>query len=102
MELARSRVARVALTRVRDLWALLKIRQTALLVVTGVSAYVLTWGLPFSPLEVMWITAGLLLSVGGCTEMRRARPLVPADPPPEPVGKRFGGHTQLGRKEPSI
>jgi len=55
------------LTWVKDFWALIKFLQTALLVITGLSAYVLTRGLPFDPLEAVWMAAGLLLSVSGCT-----------------------------------
>jgi hypothetical protein len=50
-----------------DFWALVKVPQTALLLLTGLSAYVLTRGLPFDPLEAAWLAAGLLLSIGGCT-----------------------------------
>jgi protoheme IX farnesyltransferase len=60
---------RVTLARARDFWALIKFRQTALLVITGVSAYALTRGLPLDPLETMWMLVGLLLSVGGCTAL---------------------------------
>ncbi len=60
---------RTALARVSDFWALIKIRQTALLVFTSVSAYVLTRGLPFDVLEMVWMTAGLLFSIGGCTAL---------------------------------
>ena len=58
---------RITWTRLRDLWALIKSRQTALLLITGFCAYTLTRGLPFDPLEAVWMTAGLLLSISGCT-----------------------------------
>jgi protoheme IX farnesyltransferase len=58
-----------ALARVGDFWALIKFRQTALLVITGVSAFVLTRGLPLDALELVQMVAGLLLSVGGCTAL---------------------------------
>lgn len=59
----------LALTRLADLWALIKPRQTALLLVTGICAYTLTRGLPFDPVEGMWMTAGLLLAISGCTAL---------------------------------
>lgn len=58
----RSRAVRLA-----DLWALIKPRQTALLLVTGVCSYTLSEGLPFNPFEGLWMAAGLLFSIGGCT-----------------------------------
>lgn len=58
---------RATLARVGDFWALIKSRQTALLLITGFCAYTLTRGLPFDPLEAVWMAAGLLLSIGGCT-----------------------------------
>jgi protoheme IX farnesyltransferase len=51
------------------LGALTKPRQTLLLLITGVCAYVLTQGLPFDPLEGLWMTAALLLSISGCTAL---------------------------------
>lgn len=56
-------------TRPADLWALTKPRQTALLLVTGICAYTLTRGLPFAPLEGIWMTASLLLAISGCTAL---------------------------------
>jgi len=50
-----------------DFWALIKSRQTVLLVTTGFCAYALTRGLPFDPVEAMWMGGGLLLSISGCT-----------------------------------
>jgi protoheme IX farnesyltransferase len=64
MELIQRRATRA---RAGDFWALIKSRQTALLVTTGVCAYTLTRGLPFDPLEAVWMAAGLLLSISGCT-----------------------------------
>ena len=58
---------RVKVARVGDFWALIKGRQTALLVTTGFCAYALTQGLPFDPVEAMWMAGGLLLSISGCT-----------------------------------
>jgi heme o synthase len=60
---------RSVLDRVEDFGALLKPRQTALLLVTGICAYTLTRGLPFDPLEGAWMTAGLLLAIAGCTAL---------------------------------
>jgi protoheme IX farnesyltransferase len=57
------------LDRVGDFWALTKIRQTALLVTTGASAYLLTRGLPLDPLEFVQMIMGLLLSISGCTAL---------------------------------
>ena len=56
-------------TRAKDLLALVKTRQTALLVVTGVSAYVLTRGLSFDLLEAVCMATGPLLAVSGCTAL---------------------------------
>jgi protoheme IX farnesyltransferase len=53
--------------RLADFWALIKVPQTALLLITGLSAYTLTHGLPFNPFEATWMVAGLLLSISGCT-----------------------------------
>ncbi len=53
--------------RLKDYWALTKFLQTALLVVTGVSAYALTAGLPLDPRETLGAAAALYLSVSGCT-----------------------------------
>ena len=52
-----------------DLGALTKPRQTLLLLLTGVCTYALTQGLPFDPLEGLWMTAALLLSISGCTAL---------------------------------
>ncbi|RLC93827.1 MAG: protoheme IX farnesyltransferase [Chloroflexi bacterium] len=53
--------------RLADFWSLLKSLQTALLLVTAISAYTLTRGLPFDPLEGTLMAIGLLLSISGCT-----------------------------------
>ncbi len=58
---------RVSWARLADFLALTKMRQTALLTITGFFAYVLTRGLPFDPLEASRMFAGLLLSISGCT-----------------------------------
>lgn len=58
---------RATLARVGDFWALIKSRQTALLVTTGFCAYALTRGLPFDPFEAVWMAGGLLLAISGCT-----------------------------------
>jgi protoheme IX farnesyltransferase len=55
--------------RLADFWALTKFRQTALLLVTGVCAYTLTEGLPFNPVEGLWMAAALLFSISGCTAL---------------------------------
>jgi protoheme IX farnesyltransferase len=60
---------RAAWARVGDFWALVKIRQTALLLTTGFCAYTLTRGLPLDPLEAVWMAGGLLLSISGCTAL---------------------------------
>jgi protoheme IX farnesyltransferase len=59
-------IQRIAI-RLRSFWVLTKFRQTALLLVTGVCTYTLTQGLPFNPLEGLWMAAALLFSVSGCT-----------------------------------
>ena len=64
----RAVVQRMAI-RLGGFWALTKPRQTALLLVTGVCAYTLTQGLPFSPREGLWMSAALLLSISGCTAL---------------------------------
>ncbi len=61
--------SQAALARLKDFGALVKIRQTALLLVTGICTYTLTRGLPFDPLEGLWMTSGLLLSISGCTTL---------------------------------
>jgi protoheme IX farnesyltransferase len=66
MELARQRAA---LARVGDFWALIKFRQTALLLFTGCCAYVLTWGLPLDLFEAVWMAVGLALAISGCTAL---------------------------------
>jgi protoheme IX farnesyltransferase len=60
---------RAAWARAGDFWALVKSRQTALLLTTGFCAYVLTRGLPLDPLEAVWMAGGLLLSISGCTAL---------------------------------
>jgi protoheme IX farnesyltransferase len=62
-------VIRCAAIRLRSFWALTKFRQTALLLVTGVCAYTLTRGLPFNPLEGLWMVTALLFSISGCTAL---------------------------------
>jgi protoheme IX farnesyltransferase len=60
---------RVIHTRLRDYWSLIKFRQTALLLITGFSSYLLARGLPFDPHEAIGMTIGLLLSIAGCTAL---------------------------------
>ncbi len=55
--------------RVADYQALVKLRQTALLLITGFCAYTLTRGLPFDPPEALGMIGGLLLSISGCTAL---------------------------------
>jgi protoheme IX farnesyltransferase len=50
-----------------DLGALIKSRQTVLLLFTGLCAYTLTHGLPLDAPETSWMAAGLFLSISGCT-----------------------------------
>lgn len=57
------------LARAGAFWALIKFRQTALLLVTGICAYTLTRGLPFDPLEGMWMAAGLFFTISGTTAL---------------------------------
>ncbi len=58
---------RSAPARLADLGALLKSRQTLLLLFTGLCAYMLTRGASLDPLEGIWMTIALLLSISGCT-----------------------------------
>jgi protoheme IX farnesyltransferase len=60
---------RFQVKRLAGFWALTKFRQTALLLVTGVCTYTLTQGLPFNPLEGLWMATALLLSISGCTAL---------------------------------
>ncbi|MCX7682906.1 MAG: UbiA family prenyltransferase [Anaerolineae bacterium] len=53
--------------RAKDWIALLKVRQTALLTITGIAAYILTCGPLFDPLRAVWVGAALWFTVGGCT-----------------------------------
>jgi len=55
--------------RLADFWALVKIRQTVLLVVTSLSAYVLTRGLSFDLSEAAGMVVGLLFAISGCTAL---------------------------------
>ena len=58
---------RAAISRMGDLGALIKSRQTVLLLFTGLCAYTLTHGLPLDAPETSWMAAGLFLSISGCT-----------------------------------
>ena len=60
---------RFDIARLRGLWALTKAPQTALLLVTGICTYTLTIGLPFDPVEGLWMGAALFLSISGCTAL---------------------------------
>jgi protoheme IX farnesyltransferase len=60
---------RHASARVGDFWALVKGRQTLLLLFTGFCAYALTQGLPLDPVKALWMGAGLLFSISGCTAL---------------------------------
>jgi protoheme IX farnesyltransferase len=48
---------------------LLKVRQTALLLLTGICAYTLTGGAHLDLLESLWMTAALLFAISGCTAL---------------------------------
>jgi heme o synthase len=54
-------------SRLADLVALIKVKQTALLVVTGLSAYVLSANARANPLDAGALTLSLFLAVSGCT-----------------------------------
>ena len=69
LELLSSAQQRSLAERLADYIALVKIRQTALLLITGFCAYTLTRGLPFDPVEAVGMIGGLLLSVSGCTAL---------------------------------
>lgn len=55
--------------RLRAFFKLTKFRQTALLLVTGISSYTLTQGLPFDPREGFWMSTALFLAISGCTAL---------------------------------
>ncbi len=55
--------------RLDDFWALIKFKQTALLLVTGFCGYLLGRGWPVPPLQGLGILAGLFLTIGGCTAL---------------------------------
>lgn len=55
--------------RVGDFWALIKSKQTMLLLVTGFCSYALSRGWPFQSAEALWMAAGLALSISGCTAL---------------------------------
>ncbi|MGD2144786.1 MAG: protoheme IX farnesyltransferase [Anaerolineae bacterium] len=57
------------LARAGDFWALIKFRQTALLLVTGICSYTLTQGVPFDPFDGLWMAVALLFSIAGCTAL---------------------------------
>lgn len=67
--MAQVALKQAARATVRDWIALLKVRQTALLTITGVAAYVLTCGPLFDPLRAMWVGGALWLTIGGCTAL---------------------------------
>jgi protoheme IX farnesyltransferase len=50
-------------------WSLIKFPQTALLLITAISAYTLTAGLPIAPFETAGMAIALFLSIGGCTAL---------------------------------
>jgi protoheme IX farnesyltransferase len=50
-----------------DFWALIKFRQTALLLITGCCSYVLTRGWPLPLAEFAGMGAALVFSISGCT-----------------------------------
>ncbi|MEE8389447.1 MAG: UbiA family prenyltransferase [Anaerolineae bacterium] len=60
---------RTVQARLADYWSLIKFRQTALLLITGFCSYILTRGLPFDPVEAVWMATGLLFSISGCTAL---------------------------------
>lgn len=53
--------------RLVDLWSLIKFKQTALLLVTGLCGYLLSHGWPMPPHEGLGLLAGLFLAISGCT-----------------------------------
>lgn len=55
--------------RFADFWALIKFKQTALLLVTGFCGYLLGRGWPVPPLEGLGMLAGLFLAISGCTAL---------------------------------
>lgn len=61
--------ARLWMRRVADLVALIKVKQTALLLITGFCAYVLTRRWVFAPGEALWMAGGLFFSISGCTAL---------------------------------
>lgn len=59
----------VWMQRLVDLWSLTKLKQTALLLVTGFCGYLLSRGWPVPPVEGLGMLAGLFLSISGCTAL---------------------------------
>ncbi len=55
--------------RAADYWALTKFRQTVLLLVTGLAGYLSGRGRLARPMEALWMAAGLLLTIAGCTAL---------------------------------
>lgn len=55
--------------RVADYWALLKFRQTALLLMTGLAGYLSGKGRFSRPMEALWMAAGLFFAIAGCTAL---------------------------------
>jgi len=53
--------------KIKDLWSLIKFRQTFLLLLTGISSYILTKPYTISPIEILILNFSLFLSISGCT-----------------------------------
>ncbi|MCL5986874.1 MAG: heme o synthase [Actinobacteria bacterium] len=55
--------------RLRYFLALVKIRQTIVLLFTGVMGYIITVGLSIDYLQITWMMLALLLTISGCTAL---------------------------------
>jgi protoheme IX farnesyltransferase len=60
---------RARLTQLKDYVLLIKVRQTALLLITGFCAYTLAQGLPLDPLQALWMMGAMFFSISGCTAL---------------------------------
>lgn len=60
---------RAVRAQLSDFLALIKVKQTALLVLTGLCAYVLSAGMAGSRLEIAGVATSLFLAISGCTAL---------------------------------
>jgi protoheme IX farnesyltransferase len=53
--------------KIKDLWSLIKFRQTFLLLLTGIASYILTRPFSIIPQDLIFCTIALFASISGCT-----------------------------------